>query len=113
MFARAFLSTSSGFVEEAVSHAIAVPMNSVVIDATVANFSSTSAQLFLTAEGSYDGSVWKTVTSLDVNIRNVPFGHDSSGVVDVDVAYIRLRAAVTGTNEDALFDASLVFSHQE
>lgn len=124
MFERAYLNTdtASGFVERFNSHAVPVQGNAVMANATLinsVNLSGTDA-LQLTLEGSYDGRVWLTTGLSGSTVEfstNTPDNQSFSSLLNnLDYAYVRMRAAMksgsTATNVEALFDASIVLSHQ-
>ena len=118
VFDNAYLSNVTGYVDRANSHAVPVSAESVRINGTLIQLAGTNTpKLELQLEGSYDGQVW-TVAGLSsalIQLTSPPGVKQSSALLAVDYAYVRLRATVsqtTGTDTKALFDAELVFSHQ-
>ncbi len=121
MFDNAYLDTATGHVGRCNSHAIAMQGNRVMINSTLVQSNATEGDtLVLTLEGSYDGQVWLTTglgsVTFTLAMDVAPDNLASSAAIDgVDHTFLRLRANLTQSgvpDPRAIFDASLVMSHQ-
>lgn len=122
IFDEAYLTDSgSSAVTRVTSHAVAPSSQSVVLQATAVNAAGNRPAVTFVVEGSYDGHVWLTSGlsgvgfALDNLDTEAPKEGASTAFVDVDYAYLRVRATVTSNDNagEVIFSANLVFSHQE
>lgn len=116
VFDQVFLSTdtANGFVEEVVSHAVRVAGNSLKIDAIVVIIDS-GGTLTLQLEGSYDGQVWSTASTISTSISGTtgPNQRASGLLSHTDYPFVRLRATISGSGtKQVLFSGWLAFSEQ-
>lgn len=107
VFREAMLSTASGFASTVTSGPIRMSGNKAVLGAIVKNISASST-FTLYLDGSYEGQMWKQLTS----VAQSAFGWNSVAQTGVDYAFVRIRAVLTGTDVTVLFDATLDLSSQ-
>ena len=111
VFRGQILSTLSGEGSVITSVAIQPQGNRAVLAVTVVNATSSITSATFKLRGSYDGSLWKDVTSGSITSLT-SFGSANTNAVTIDHAFVQVYAEITGTDKKVLFDATIAWSQQ-
>ena len=106
-FRSAMLSTATGYASTITSGPIRMSGNKATLSVIVTNISASST-FTVYIDGSYEGQMWKELTS----VAQSAFGYNTVAQTGVDYAFVRIRAVLTGTTVQVLFDATLDLSSQ-
>ena len=104
-------STVSGEGSVITSGAIQPQGNRAVLAVTVVNATSSITSATFKLRGSYDGSLWKDITSGSITSLTA-FGYANSSAVTIDHAFVQVFAEIAGTSQRVLFDATIAWSQQ-
>ena len=107
LFRRQYLSEDTA--DSLTSEPVPAEGNEAVLSVTAINVDS-AGSLSVSLEGSYDGLAWENLVTLASALTE--FDYATATKSTLDVAWVRARATVTGTNGQALFDATVAFSEQ-
>lgn len=105
------LSTASGEGSVITSAPMAPQGNRAVLAVTMINATASITTATFKLRGSYDGSLWKDITSGSITTLTT-FGSKFTAEVTINHAFVQVYAEITGTTQTALFDATIAWSQQ-